>query len=348
MVEKNLSFPEALRLALALGLVAIVLFLAFILSDILVTFLVAIIFAIALDKPIDKLVKKKVPRQAAALSIYFIFLIVIGFISFSLLPPLAKELSNFTVSLPIYLEGFLNLGANDSLARVESLNMAQYLQAFSEIIGSSSKTIFGQISLVFGGVASFLVIFFVALFLNIQKNGVRNLFLLLVPKKHLEYADSFFNKMQDSLNGWLWGKLMSSVIIAIVIYLGLLLIGIPYAIVFAVMALILNFIPFLGPVIAVIIPAFIGFTISPWSGIFVFALYFIANGIIESFILLPIFMKRAINMNPILLILFVLIGGRLAGVMGVVISIPVAAVMSLIINEFLSKKGVFSLEEKED
>jgi len=291
-----------------------------------------------LDKPIDKLVKKKIPRQLAVASIYLIFLTIIGIISYSLLPPLAKEASNFAVNLPVYLENFFHLNFGDSLATPESLNITQSLPAFFDIIGTSSQTIFGKIFVIFGGFTSFLVIFFVALFLNIQENGVRNLIVLLVSKKHIAYADSFFNKTQDSLNGWLWGKLMSSIVVAIIIYLGLILIGVPYALVFAVLAMLLNFIPFLGPVIASIIPAIVGFTISLLDGFMVLALYFIANGIIESFVLMPLLMKRTINMNPILLIFFVLIGGRLAGVLGVVIAIPVAAIVSLVINEFLASK----------
>jgi len=345
MNENKINFFDSMKTAFAWSLVVILIMLAFLISDIVITFLAAIIFAIALDKPIDKLVKKKIPRQVAVMSIYLIFLVIISLVSYSLLPPLANEASNFALNFPIYIENFFHLSSGTSLVDPGSLNLVQSLPAFFDIIGTSSQTIFGKIFVIFGGFASFMVIFFVALFLNIQENGVRNLIFLLVPKKHLAFANAFFNKTQDSLNGWLWGKLMSSIIVAIIVYLGLILIGVPYALVFAVLAMLLNFIPFLGPVIASIIPAIVGFTISLLDGFLVLALYFIANGIIESFVLLPLLMKRTINMNPILLIFFVLIGGRLAGILGIIIAIPVAAVVSLVINEFLASKKDFLPDE---
>jgi len=345
MSEKDTTFSDSLKSASAWGLVVVVLILAFFLKDILITFIAAVIFAIALDKPIDKLVKRKVNRSLAVICIYVAFLAIIAFLSYSFIPPLTKQIGNFSSTLPSYVDKLFYLEGNNQLSSPSSSSIVQGISAFSDIIGAGSETIFGQIFIIFGGFASFLVIFFVAFFLNIQKDGVRNLIDLAIPKKNISYANSFFNKIQDSLNGWLWGKTVSSIIVAIIIYLGLLLIGIPYALVFAVVAFILNYIPYLGPTIASIIPAFVGFANSFFDGAMVFALYFVVNGIIESFVLLPYLMKKAINMNPVLLILFVLVGGKLAGVLGIIISIPIAAVMSLIVGELIAGKREFSSEK---
>lgn len=345
MLEKKLDFSYALKLALAFGLVVISLLLFFIIKDILITFLVAIIFAIALDKPIDKLVEKKISRGLAVAFIYTILLVIIGLIFYSLLPPLAQEINNFVTNLPTYLELFFEPSIVAPLSNSASLTLTQYLKTFSGIIGTDSQEILGKIFTVFGGFLSFLIVFFVALFLNIQKNGVRHLVFLLVPKKHLDYANKFFNKTQDNVNNWLWGKLLSSLVVSIIIYLGLTLLNIPYALVLSVLALILNFIPFVGPFIAAIFPTLLGFTISIPYGLAVIGLYFFANSIFESFILLPIFMKKTINMNPALIILFVLIGGRLAGVLGIIISIPIAAIASLIVREYLASKNISSIDK---
>ncbi len=339
MLEKNATFLGSLKTASAWGLVAVILLLAFFISDILINFLAAFIFAIALERPIDKLIEKKISRKVAAISIYVIFLVVVGLISYSLFPPLAKEISNFAINLPIYLDKIFSFTSSSYVANPDSLNISQYLQTMAGIIGTSSQTIFGKIVIIFGGVASFFIIFSVSLFLNLQKNGVRDVVFFLVPKKHLTYANIFFNKMQDDFTGWLQGKTISSIVVAIMVYSGLLLIDIPYALVFAVLALVLNFIPFFGSIIAAFIPIIIGFTISFWDGVMVSALYIIINNIIEGLILMPLLMKRAINMNPVILIFFALVGGRLAGILGVIISIPIAAVLSLIVNELLVQKS---------
>jgi|GEM_PF-2186693 len=342
-MEEKGTFLDSLKSASAWGLVAVLLLLAFFLSDILVAFLAAVIFAIALDKPIDKLVKKKISRKFAVFSIYILFLAIIILVLYSLFPPLIKETGNFINNFPAYVEKISNSGADNISSNLEESDISQYLN----IIGANSQTIFQKITVIFGGIASFVVIFFVAFFLNIQKNGVRNFVFIWVPKKNLSQVNDFFGKMEESVSGWLWGKLLSSIIVSILVYIGLALIGIPYALVFAFLALVLNFIPFFGSIFAAITPVLIGFSNSFLDGVLVLALYLVINNIIEGFILMPFLMKKTVNINPALLIFCVLIGGQLAGILGIIISIPITAIISLLVKEFLEKKGLFSEEKNE-
>lgn len=340
--DKRISFSDAFRLAIAFGAVAAAIALFLSLRDIFITFLAAIIFAIALDKPIDRLAQKNVPRAVSAIIIYLVFLIFLGLSLYVFLPTFASEIRNFAITFPIFLESFFEPESAAVLPQAEQLELSQYLRAISDAIGASSQTIVGTIFKIFGGFISFLVIFFVSLFFNIQKDGVRRIIFVLVPKEYRSYANTFFDKIQKRVTSWLWGKSLSSLLVGFVIYIGLAVINIPYALVLAVLAALLNFIPFIGPIIASIPAALLGFTISISHGLAVIGLFVLANMIIESFILMPLFMTRAVKMNPALLILFVMIGGRVAGVLGIIISVPVAAIVSLAIEEFFfNEKAAF-------
>lgn len=336
-----MTFIGALKVAIAFGAVSVALALAFAINDILIMFLAAIIFAIALDKPIDKLVDRKVPRAIAAVAIYTIFLIFLVLAFFATIPPLAQEMKSFSIHYPTYIE---NLFGQERIQELDidlkSSDASERLISLSDTLGTSPQSVVNTIMVIFGGFVSFLVIFFVSLFLNMQKDGVRHFLFMFVPTANFSYATRIFDKIQNRVGTWLWGKALSSLIVGTFVYLGLLLIGIPYAIALAVLAILLNFVPYAGPFVASIPAVLIGLAQSSLQAIAAAGLYAFVNGILESFIFIPLLMKKAIKMNPALLILFVLIGGRLGGVLGVVISIPVAAIMSLILEEHMSKASL--------
>ena len=136
-----MKFNDALKIAVAFGITAVVMLLVYVISDIFITFLAAIIFAIALDKPIDKLVKKKIPRGLAAIIIYFVFLGALVLMLFLVLPPLAQEIRSFAVNFPLYLENLLNPQSEGAITSSESLELGQYLRALADFVGTSSQTI---------------------------------------------------------------------------------------------------------------------------------------------------------------------------------------------------------------
>lgn len=334
----RVKFSDAFRLASAFGLVALILLFIFSISDILLIFLTALILAIALDRPIDKLVKRGIPHAASVIFIYLTLLLVLSLSLYLILPPLAYEIRSFAINFPVHLEK-LSVFSDDYLAYSDDdvSQLSVYIKNMSDVMVSSSHTIFGTVFKIFGGAASFLALFFIALFLNIQRDGVRHFIYKLLSGKRRAFASQFFDKIQSRVSSWLWGKTVSSLIVGIIIFFGLLIMGTPYAVTLAILAVLLNFIPFAGPAVAAIPAILLAFIISPFHALAAALLYFVANGIIESFVIVPLFMKKAIKMNPALLILFVLIGGKLGGLLGIIISIPLAAIVFLIIEEYLGK-----------
>lgn len=334
MMKSRMTFSDAFKLAAAFAVTGVALMLMLNIGDILLTFLAAVIFAIILDKPIDSLVRHKVPRTVAAVFMYLVFLATLTLVLYLILPPLAQEIRSFAASFPSYLERLSPYTDGGLPFDPQLLEFSQYIRTLSDITLAGSRTIVGTIFDLFGGFISFLIIFFVALFMNMQKDGVRHLVFLFAPPKRVAYASELFDKTQNLVSGWFWGKAISSLLVGLTIFVGLFLLGTPYAITLAVLAALLNFIQFVGPTIAAVPAVLLGFLQSPLHGLGVLTLYFVTNNIIESFIFVPLLMKRMIQMNPALLIFFILIGGRLGGILGIVISVPVAAIVSLLIREY--------------
>ena len=131
---------------------------------------------------------------------------------------------------------------------------------------------------------------------------------------------------------WLQGQLLLMLIIFALDYAGLLLRKVPYALTLALLAGLLEIIPYIGPMISAVLALIFGFFISPLVGLLAFAWFAIMQQI-EGNIIVPLVMRKAVGLNPVVVIVALLIGAKLAGVVGIIISVPRATVFSEIVND---------------
>jgi len=332
-MQGNITFFNSLRAVSAVAVVGIGLYFIYTIADILLIFLAAVIFAIALDRPLDALVRRGVGRQVATVFIYTLFLVFTIVVVGLTVPPLIQEVRNFTTDISSRVEGGqLDLIPISNEAEI-ALTTNDYIRSATDFFQSSSQIVIDTALRVYGGLLTFLIIFFLALFLNIQRDGVKQFIQVLIPLAHQSYALQLFEKIQKQVSSWLWGKTLSSIFVALIIFPGLLLLEIPYAVTFTLLAFFLNYIPFAGPFLAGIAPTLLGLLISPFHAFAVMFLYFFANTV-EGFIIIPLLLKQSIKLNPLILIFAVLVGGRFGGVLGILLAIPVVAILTLLFEEY--------------
>jgi len=223
-------------------------------------------------------------------------------------------------------------------------NFGEILKSWSDKLTGSSQAIFVTIINFFGGFLSFLVIFFLALFFNIQEKGVKKFIYYLTPENQRDYVLELFDKIQLKMSGWLWGRILIAFIVGGLVSLGLYLLGIKYSLTLGVLAGVLNFLPYLGSIIAAIPAVLLALIESPILALAVVALYFFINSIVETFFLSPLLLKRIVGLNPAVLILVVLIGAKLAGILGVVLAVPLTAIISILVEEYISRSKLAKKE----
>jgi predicted PurR-regulated permease PerM len=119
---------------------------------------------------------------------------------------------------------------------------------------------------------------------------------------------------------------------------GLSIVGVPYALVLGIFAGLMEIIPYVGPIIAAIPGVILGFIISPTVGFLALLVYLLAHQF-EGNVVVPIVMKKAVGLNPIAVILALLIGAKLAGILGAVLSIPIAASISVYVGDAMEHKS---------
>ena len=298
--------------------------------EIIVLIFLSLILLSALLRPVEWLSSKRVPRVLAVLIVY---LIVIGLISAAVgivIPPLIKQTSDFVSKLPQIISTvnqfvvFYNLPAENLSSALQD----QFQQIAGNVISISSAII----SSIFLIITLFVLTFYLLLE---WKNFVR---ILSSPfsGKHEKKVVSIISKIEGGLGIWVRGQLTLSIIVGVLTYVGLRIIGIPFALPLALIAAILEIIPIIGPIISAIPAILVGLTISPVIGLAVAALFLIVQQL-ENNLIVPIVMSRVVGLQPPFVIIALLIGAKLAGIGGAFLAVPVIVVAKIIISELINE-----------
>lgn len=323
---------------LILGLVCFL----FLIRDVLVILFLAIVVVSAVQPFVNKLEKRRVPRVVSAIGLFAIFFLVFGFLIYLIVPTVSGELKEFGEKVPTYFKGVeIFLGNVSQVAENYHFekDLQQFIDTTSSKIAESITGMFSNTLQVFSGFLKFIVVVSLSFYMLVKKDGTKGFLQSMIPKKNLAYAEDLVERIQSKIGRWLIGQLTLILIIIILDYLVLTALGVPFALVIALIGGLLEIIPYIGPIIAIIPAVLAALTISPLTALFVVIAYVIIQQI-ENHILTPLIMKTAVGLNPVIIILVLLIGGTIAGIPGVILAVPFATAADLVIGDLINKKNL--------
>ncbi len=204
----------------------------------------------------------------------------------------------------------------------------------SDKLAATAQTFF---STSFGVLGDLYITLFLGIFFTASPSLYKNGMLILVPENKKQVARDIMDRISLSLKGWLKGMLLSMVLITILISVGLTIIGIPAALVLGLITGILEIVPNFGPLIAMIPGVLLALTVSVNTGIVVALLYIVCQTIVVN-IVTPLIQKKMINMPPALTLISQLIMGTLSGALGIILAVPLLAMLIILIDELYVKR----------
>jgi len=298
-----------------------------IIQDLLFSLFIAFILTSALRPALNYLLRLKIPRVLAALLVYFSFLTIFGGLLSIIFPPLIKETIQLSRYFPSILER-LTTGFSYSFFNWQSL--FQYLP-------TATNQVFNLITGFFSNAIWLISTLFFSFYFLVEEDAIKKILANFFAEEKTQRVVDFFNLLEKRINNWFWGEIALMVIVGSLNYIGLTLIGIKYALPLAVLAGLLEIVPNLGPTIAAIPAVLVGFSQSPFLGVSALAVAVLVQQL-ENNLIVPLVMKKAVGLNPIITLMAFIIGGKLAGVLGVLLSVPVVVVLKTFFLEFLNKK----------
>jgi len=322
----------------------------YLLIDLVLVVLAAVVIASAIEPATKWFGRYKVPRIPAVILIYGMLTIFIIGVFYFFLPPLLDDAAKLASELPEYIESFAipeSLSGDLSGAEkiVGDLSDAislkdLILQARSAVSGLSGG-VFEAINLIFGGAFSFLLIVIISFYLGVQENGIRNFLKLITPIKHQKYIIDLWSRSQAKIGLWFQGQMLLGLIIGVLVFLGLTILQVPHAFLLAILAAVFELIPVFGPILAAIPAVILGFVDGGITlGFMTVGLYLIIQQF-ENHLIYPLVIRKVLGVPPLLVILALIVGGKLAGFLGILLSVPMAAALIEFTNDIAKEKHIF-------
>lgn len=316
----EISHRTIIFTVLFLGLVWVL----FQIRDIIFQFFLALFIAAILNPTVTKLSKRKIPRGASVIVVYLLLFGVVGISVAALIPALVSQTSAFVNNFP-------RIVANIGISSVVSDQLTQQLiEQLATLPASVAKATIS----VFSNAISLVAVLVFAFYLLSEREKLDDQLAELIGKDKQDLIENNLALIEKNLGSWARAQITLMFVVGVANYIGLTLLGIPFALPLAMLAGLLEVVPYVGPVIAAVPAVFIGLGISPILGLAVTALAFLVQQL-ENYIFVPKIMEKSTGVHPIITLLALAIGFKLLGFIGILIAVPVFITLQVLVRNHI-------------
>lgn len=298
----------------------------YLIRDIILELFVALLLMTILEPLVAKLSKIKIPRSISVLISYVLVIGVLGGVIALIVPTVIDQTTSFVNAFPGYLR---NLSVPPAITE-------QITGGILSSAGSVPGEIFQFTFSIFNNVLAIVTVLVFAFYMLVARGQLEDQLGFFFGDEKKKELGRVIDTLEFRLGGWARGELILMFMIGLGVYIGLLLLGIPFALPLAILSGILEIVPFLGPIISAVPAVLIGFGISPVAGFGVAVLYFLVHQL-EGYILVPKIMEKSVGVSPIIVLIALAVGARLAGIVGVIVSVPTVITIQVLMKEYLVK-----------
>lgn len=372
LVKKAQSATKEVRIVISVesivkGTIAIFLLFALVqvlgmIKSIIILFLVALFLSATFNPAVNKLEKYRIPRP---LGIILLYLVVIGIfvIMFSnLVPIIAQQINQLAISIRGMVQNLVTGQGSDSWFMQQlqpfaqqiwqNIDQTQIINTISNTLKSTASTLtnfagnaIGAVFTIFNGIFNLFLVLIITFFMVVNKQHTSDFFHSLFPHKYSGYISLKSKQISTRIGEWIRGQLLLAVAMAVLTFIIFSIIGLNYALTLALLSGLAEFIPYLGPIITFGSAALIGLNQDPVLILWLIPAYAIIQ-FVEGNILVPLIVGRSVGLNPIVVIFALLsgatigatIGGSMGvGLIGMIIAVPIANIISLFVEDYTGK-----------
>ena len=313
-----------------------------VLKDLVLIMLTAIVIASAMEPAVRFLMQYGVARVLAVIAMYLGIASIFFSVLFFFIPPVLDDAASFLAQLP---ETISSLNISNTTSGLLSwgnfgsfISSADLLRDISATLANTTGGVFTTLSAFFGGLASFILIVVFAFYFSVQETGVDDFLRLVTPTNHQQYILGLWKRSQQKIGKWMQGQLVLGVIVGVLLYLGLTILGVPNALLLAVLAGVFELIPVFGQFLAAIPALAVGFADGGVTAALLVAGLYVVVQQFEAHLIYPVVVKKVVGVPPLLVILALLVGAKLAGFLGILLSVPIAAAVQEFVSDIDKEK----------
>ncbi|MFM7088418.1 MAG: AI-2E family transporter [Candidatus Paceibacterota bacterium] len=328
-------------------LVGLGVYLFWFLRDILMVIFTSIIVASFVESTIPYFKKVRIGRLWGVVIFYVVGLLIFAGLFYLFAPLLITEIYNFSNFLASYVPGFDFLeyfqskefaGAKDAVTKLsDNLSVASLLEISRSFIENLSSGFLQTLAAAFGSIFNFVLIIIISFYLSVQEKGIENFLRIILPVSVEEYVVDLWYRSQKKIAYWIKGQMFLGLLVAVLTYIVLSILGIQYALLLAIIAGLMELVPY-GVILALVPAASFSYLSGGISSALLVAGAYVIIHQFEVFLFTPLIVNRVVGLSPLVVILSVLVGFELAGIWGMVLAIPAAVILMEILNDVEKRK----------
>ncbi|GII24612.1 AI-2E family transporter [Planosporangium mesophilum] len=301
--------------------------------DLLVLVMIALFVAVSLDPAVRWLVRRGLKRPVAVTLVIVFMLALFGVFIWSIVPPLVEQGGRLFADLPGYLRK-LPEESKSFRELSDRYNLTNRLSALAadlptRIAGSA----IGFVQQFLGALLSTVTVIVLTIYFMADMPRMRRGLVRLFPHRRRPQVAEIVNVVVDKVGAYMIGNLIISLFAGVATFLCLSLLRVPFALPLAVTVAITDLIPLIGATLGAAIGVLVAlFTVGPWPGGVVVLAFFIVYQQVENYLIAPRVLRNSVDLPSVAVLLVALIGGSVLGVVGALMSIPIAAAVKVVLT----------------
>jgi putative permease len=311
-------------------------------DNLLVSFVIAFVINYLISPVVDLLERSRMPRHTAIILPFIGLAALIAFGIYEILPLVSNQAQALETEFPRYQHDFVNLVASTEARfkhffNVNEFNFSQNLNTW--LINKTTELSAALPSIVSHSLTVMMLSPLFAFFMLQDGHRISRSVLNLVPNNLFELALYLQHRINEQLGGFIRARFIEAAIVGGVVWVGLQAIGFPYATLLAIFAGFANLIPYIGPLIGAVPPIIIALisqdtmAFHPMSlSLLIIASIYLLAQLVDVFFVIPMVVAKIVNLHPVSVIVVIIIGAQVMGILGMIISIPVASVLKLTVG----------------
>jgi predicted PurR-regulated permease PerM len=308
------------------------------LVTLLLAILLTIVFAIPLAAAADRLERRKVPRALGALAALLGGITVLALVIYLLIPPFVDQSEQFADDVPRIVGDLEETYAD--IAGEDPGEVGDSVQEFVERYTENPQRLIGPITEiglnVAGILAAFILILITAYYMAVRPDPLVGGLVSLFPPRRRDHIRHVLHRLRRSWIGWMEGVAIDMLVTFVFLYVGLTIIGLDFAIFFAVLSALLVVVPYFGAIAGAIPPLLFALTDSPGKAVVTLGVYLLVQQL-ESNVTIPVIMANRTRLHPAMVAIGVVVVGQLFGFVGLFVAVPILSLLTISVEEFWVK-----------
>jgi predicted PurR-regulated permease PerM len=309
--------------------------LLFELRAILLLLALAVVLASAVLAPEEWIEQRGAPRVVAVVAVYLAVLAVLVVMGLFIVPPFVEQAASLAANLPTLADRARTL-ITDAIAPIAGSGASgRILDVLGQLAANPPVGSLVQLPItVAGALVNIALVAVISGMIVLERDAIRTWSLRFVERPHQAKVVAFVDQAVDKLGGYARGQLVVMTFTGVGSFIGMILLGVPFAVPLGLLAFLTELIPFVGPYLAGVPIVVIAALEDPFTGLLI-AVWLIGLQQLEGLVVIPLVQGRILSLSPLVVLIAVLVGGSLAGLIGALLAVPAVAVIDVLVREVI-------------